>query len=140
LLIGNSIILASLTIGMTLLVPSTPTLFVAFYVFAFGVSRSFGLSSVTTLAYADVPGVMSSRATSVASIIQQLTLNFGVVLASSVLSLLSNHSHTPSLSAFRDAFIVNGVLMLVPIIGFLSLHPNDGDNVSLRRTTQDAAR
>jgi EmrB/QacA subfamily drug resistance transporter len=130
LLIGNSVVVAALIAGMASFHASTPGWLIAGYLLISGIFRSLQFTCSNTLGYADIPIELTSRATSVASVAQQLTMSFGVVTATSMLAIFTGNEGHPTLAAFQWAFMLNGALMLLPILGFLRLAPTAGETVS----------
>jgi hypothetical protein len=121
--------MAAMILGMLAFNAGTPGWVIAISLLIFGQFRSLQFSSLNTLAYADVGDAIASRATSVASVAQQLSMSFGVVISTCVLALISGGEGKPSMFAFHGALIANALLMLLPILGFLKLHRDDGDVV-----------
>jgi EmrB/QacA subfamily drug resistance transporter len=130
LLICNSVILAVIVAGMASFTAETPSLLIAAYLLVSGLFRSLQFTCSNTLGYADIPLEMASRATSVASVAQQLSMSFGVVSATSLLAIFTGGEGHLTNAAFQWTFLVSGILMLAPILGFIRLGEDDGAVVS----------
>ncbi|HTH97679.1 MAG TPA: DHA2 family efflux MFS transporter permease subunit, partial [Stellaceae bacterium] len=83
----NSICMAVMIIGMLAFKATTPGWIIALTLLVFGQFRSLQFSSLNTLCYADIDHVTMSKATSVASVAQQLAISFGIVFATSMLAV-----------------------------------------------------
>jgi hypothetical protein len=69
----------------------------------------------------------------VASVVQQLSLSFGVALASAIAALLLGDAPAPGAlaTALRRAFVALGALTAASSATFALLHPDDGRAVAL---------
>ena len=75
--------LTALTIGgCAALTPSTPYTVIAIVIFASGLTRSLQFSALNSLAFADVPPEQTSATNTLANVVQQLTLGFGIAARS----------------------------------------------------------
>jgi EmrB/QacA subfamily drug resistance transporter len=99
-----------------------------------GFFNSLQYSSMNSMAYADVSGKDASMASTIASSMQQLSISFGLALASIVAAIfigdLPQSNHEAITHALHYAFITLGVLTILSSISFWTLRKNDGDNVS----------
>ena len=77
-LVGNAAISAGFLFAYAFFQPSTPHAVIFLALLAGGFFRSLQMTSINTLSYADVPGPMLSRATSLTSMAQQLSQTVGV--------------------------------------------------------------
>jgi hypothetical protein len=93
-------------------------------------------TAMNSLVYADIDDSDASKAGSIASTAQQLSLSFGVALGSLAAAwFLGNVDHADpaeTIPALHKAFITLGALTIVSSVTFIGLHPNDGNNVSNR--------
>ena len=67
--------------GCAALTPSTPYTLIAIVLFASGLTRSLQFSALNSLTFADVPPEQMSAANTLANVVQQLTLGFGLAAA-----------------------------------------------------------
>jgi EmrB/QacA subfamily drug resistance transporter len=103
--------------------------------FAQGFFSSLQLTSINTLGYADLEDREVSRGGSISSAAQQLSLSFGVALASlAVASFLGGQGEQRNPASFIPAvhrsLVVLGALTLVSSALFAGLKSGDGMNVS----------
>jgi EmrB/QacA subfamily drug resistance transporter len=131
IILANSFITALGLLGFLMFRPGTSLWFMSPYVFLFGLLRSSQMSTINALTYADIEKCDMSRASTIGTLAQRLSIGIGVNVAASVLNI-SSQGHTPDLSAFAWAFIATSSLVLVGGIMFIRLHPTDGWQISNR--------
>ncbi|WP_322050381.1 MFS transporter [Paraburkholderia bannensis] len=115
--------------------PGTPVWLIWFIVLAGGIFPSLQFTGLNSLAYADIPSKDIGRATSVASVIQQVSLGLGVTIAGIVLQVshrIQGHS-TIVWSDFWPAFLVVGLFSVASIPVTLRLPANAGDEIARGR-------
>lgn len=99
-----------------------------------GFFNSLQYSSMNSMAYADVPDEKASMASTIASSLQQLSISFGLALASIIagwyLGLVSQTNQATVTTALHYAFITLGCLTILSSASFWSLRRNDGDSIS----------
>ncbi len=134
-LIGNSVIASLFLVGYALFGPGTPHSIIFITLLVGGFFRSMQFTSVNTIAYADVPPALMSRATSFASMAQQLSVSFGVGTAALLLhlTLVMRGSQTLAASDFPLTFIAIGLISASSIFFFIPLVPEAGAEVSGHR-------
>jgi EmrB/QacA subfamily drug resistance transporter len=134
-LIVNTIISSGFLFGYSFFQPATPHIVIFLALLAGGFFRSLQMTSLNTLAYADVPPGMLSRATSLTSMAQQLSQSVGVGTGASLLYLmLAMHGREVSGPAdFSFALAVVGAISLLSVPFFLRMSPDAGAEVSGRR-------
>ncbi len=100
-----------------------------------GFFRSLQFTSLNTLMYADVPQPLMSRASTVASMIQQLTQSIGIGLAGLLLhfSIYLRGGTSIEQGDVSPVFLVIAAISLLSLFFFLPLSPNAGAEVSGRR-------
>jgi MFS family permease len=136
-LLTNTIALGIL-IGLFALVgPHTPVWVIVVQAFAFGFFSSFQYTSMNTLGYADVPDAQASKASTIASTTQQMSLSFGVATASLAAALfVPDRAHSTSdeiIHGIHMAFLLLGVFTVLSALLFRQLKAADGNNVSLHK-------
>src|SRR5205807_4541012 len=91
-------------------------------------------TSMNTLVYADVSESDTSMASTIASTVQQMSINFGVAAVSLVAALFIpdriKSDSSQLIHGVHQAFIVLAGLTVLSTIVFRELKTNDGDNVS----------
>jgi MFS family permease len=139
-LITNGLLTALGILACSALAPQTPRSVIIAVLFANGLFRSMQFTSLSTLAFADVPKPRLSSATSFFSMVMQMTMGMGVALgaiALRVAALLDRHrSATPSATDFRIAFALVSLLALLAVIDCFSLAPDAGAAVTGHRVSE----
>jgi len=105
-----------------------------------GLFPSLQFTSLNTIVYADIGEADASRATSLASVVQQLSLGMGVTIAGVTLQLSNawqGHAHIES-SDFWPAFLVIGLFSVASVLPTRRLPHNAGR--ALTATSQPAAQ
>ncbi len=115
--------------GFALFSASTSHIFIAAYLFTFGVLRSGQMIGMGALAYSDVPAEDMSKATSIFALAQRLAQSLGVGISASLLAALSG-SGPLTVNDFRIVFVTVALLMASSALGFRRLKPEDGWQVS----------
>ncbi|HEY2730630.1 MAG TPA: DHA2 family efflux MFS transporter permease subunit [Polyangia bacterium] len=114
--------------------PGTPTPAIACLSFVFGFFSSFQYTSMNTLTYADVSDADTSKASTLASAAQQMSMSFGVAAASLAAALFipprARGSVTGLVHGIHLAFLTLGALTASSALLFRGLTNTDGDNVS----------
>jgi EmrB/QacA subfamily drug resistance transporter len=132
LLVGNACLAAAVTAGCGLLRADTPAWLIVVFVLASGCVRSIQYLGLNTISYADVPGAMLSKSTSVGGVAQQLARGFGIATGAALLALIAG-PQSPTVGDFRLAFFLIALLPSLSALGFLRLSPLDGAEVSGHR-------
>jgi EmrB/QacA subfamily drug resistance transporter len=138
-LIVNGILTALLMLGCALLTPQTPRFVVLAVLFVNGLCRSMQFTSLSTIAFADVPKSQLSSATSFSSMVTQLSMGTGVAAGAIALRLAAVLNHnpggTPSIADFHVAFVLVSILTLLAVIDCFTLEPQAGAEVSGHRVS-----
>jgi hypothetical protein len=95
---------------------------------------SLQFTSMNTLVYADTREVDTGQASTIVSTAQQMSMSFGVAIASLIASLLvPNGNETdkgPLLSGIHRAFIALGTITVFSSLIFRQLKRTDGASIS----------
>ena len=134
LLLLNSVLSAGMIAVFALFDAATPHVVLIVVMMLFGVVRSTQFNSVQMLSYVDVPRARLSGATSLGSVVQQLTMGLGVSLSAALLGGLSAAGAVPTVGQFHLVFLLIALLPLLGIPGFAKLRAGDGAEVSGRST------
>ncbi len=137
-LLYNTIALgASLTL-FALVKPGTPAVVIVILGTVFGFLSSMQYTSMNTLGYADVSEADTSMASTIMSTVQQMSISFGVAVASLVTAYFVPDRHRSSdwemIQGMHHAFIFLGLTTAGSAIAFNQLKDDDGDNVSLHKS------
>ncbi len=134
-LIANTVISALFMAAYAFFGPTTPHWVIFVALLAGGFFRALQFTSVNTLAYADVTPAVMSRATSFASMAQQLSVSFGVGIAALLLhvTMVLRGEATLSADDFPTTFLAVAVLSFASLLMFRTLEPEAGAEVSGHR-------
>jgi EmrB/QacA subfamily drug resistance transporter len=136
ILLGNTVCLGVNIMLFTLIHPGSPWWGIILLSFTQGFFSSLQFTSMNSLVYADVEDRSASKASSIASTAQQLSLSFGVAVGSLVvgwfLGTVNQHDPLQAVPALHKAFFTLGGLTILSSFTFWGLHADDGNNVSNR--------
>jgi MFS family permease len=135
LLVGNAFLAAAVTAACGLLRADTPVWIVVTLLLVSGCVRSIQYLGLNTVSYADVPGPLLSKSTSVGGVAQQLARGFGIAVGAALLALIAGPAHVTA-GDFSLALFLIALIPLVSALGFLRLSPIDGAEVSGHRRVQ----
>jgi EmrB/QacA subfamily drug resistance transporter len=133
-LIGNAIVSACFLAAIGLFEPETPHLVILGVLLVGGFFRSLQFTSINTLGYADIERERMSRATSFASMMQQLSLSVGVGAGALLLHLsvaMRGGEHLVA-ADFAPAFFAIALVAALSTLVYLPLSPDAGAEVSGR--------
>jgi EmrB/QacA subfamily drug resistance transporter len=141
-LVSNGLLSACIMMSYALFRPSTPHSLIIATLLVGGFFRSLQFTALGTLAYADVPPMLMSNASSLSSMAQQLFLSLGVASAALLLhvSLHGRSVATLSWQDFTLPFVITGILAIGSSLIYLWLDPNAGAEVSGRRSSVAISR
>ncbi|MBN8956832.1 MAG: MFS transporter, partial [Rhizobiales bacterium] len=107
-LVFNALISACFIAACALFRPDTPIAVIIIVLLVGGFFRSLEFTSVNTIAYADIDPEHMSRATTLVSVGQQLSVSAGVALGAFIVDIGQRMSPTQSITAadFAPAFLV----------------------------------
>ena len=133
-LIANALISAAFIAANGLFEPSTPHLLILGVLLAGGFFRSLQFTSINALAYADIERQWMSRATSFASMMQQLSLSIGVGTGALLLHLTIAARGDGHVAAgdFAPAFFSVALVSALSALVYFQLPPDAGAEVSGR--------
>jgi EmrB/QacA subfamily drug resistance transporter len=141
-LISNTVILGVLIGLFSTIGVGTPVWFIVAIAFCYGFFSSLQYTAMNTLVYADVTGEQASSASSIASTTQQMSMSFGVAIASLLTALFIPdrfHSSAPEMiHGIHDAFYVLGGLTVLSTIVFRELNSADGASTSQHKVLEHA--
>ena len=138
-LITNTVMLGLTITVFTQVGPGTPVWGILLLSFAQGFFSSLQFTTMNSLVYADVADRDASKAGSISSTAQQMSLCFGVAFGSLIAAWFLGHvdqtNPVQTIPALHKAYIALGVLTVLSSLIFWGLRPDDGNNVSNRKTS-----
>ncbi|MEN6544229.1 DHA2 family efflux MFS transporter permease subunit [Parvibaculum sp.] len=139
-LLANTFICAFFMAIYGFFTPQTPHLLIIAILLVGGFFRSLQFTSLNTIAFADIPVPIMSRATTLSAVGQQLSLSFGVGIGALLLHMTLVMSGGAHLTArdFSPAYFVIAAISLGSLLFFWPLPANAGDAVSGRVTAPEA--
>jgi EmrB/QacA subfamily drug resistance transporter len=112
---------------------STSAIFIVTTLIAGGFFRAAHFVASSALAFADVAPEDVSRASTLSTVIQQISLGFGISLAGLTLYISAGETGRLTVSNFTWSFVVLGVVTLLSIPVYLGLDRNAGASMRDRR-------
>jgi EmrB/QacA subfamily drug resistance transporter len=141
-LISNTLMLGLLIMLFSTIGVGTPVWLIVIQTFCFGFFTSLQYTSMNTLVYADVATNDTSSASTIASTLQQMSISFGVAMASLTTAFFIPdrfHSSAPEMiQGIHRAFLVLGALTVFSTLVFGDLKSGDGDSISEGKTMEHA--
>ncbi|OYV52664.1 MAG: hypothetical protein B7Z77_01625 [Acidocella sp. 20-58-15] len=132
ILIWNALITAGFMFMYGSFDQSTSRLFMMAVIFGGGVFRSLQMTSVNTIAFAEVNNVQMRDATSMTQMAQRISQVAGVALAALILGLAGNGSAQLTVHAFSVAFCVLGGISALSLLLFWQLPLDAGAELADR--------
>jgi EmrB/QacA subfamily drug resistance transporter len=133
-LISNTVMLGVLILLFGTIGAGTPTWLIVMEVFCYGFFTSLQYTSMNTLVYADVTEEETSKASTISSTMQQMSISFGVATASLATAFfIPDRFHsTPAemIHGIHLAFFSLGALTILSAMVFRELKSEDGSAVS----------
>jgi EmrB/QacA subfamily drug resistance transporter len=133
-LLGNTILIGLVIVLFATVGPATPVWVIVLQATAFGFSSSLQYTSMNTLVYADIREDQASMASTIASTSQQMSMSFGVAVASLATALfIPDRFHSDSkqmVHGIHDAFLVLGGMTVLSAAVFSQLRSGDGASIS----------
>jgi EmrB/QacA subfamily drug resistance transporter len=133
-LISNTVMLGLLIMLFGTISATSPVWLIVIEVFCFGFFTSLQYTSMNTLVYASVSDEETSKASTISSTAQQMSISFGVAAASLATALfVPDRFHTTPtemIHGIHKAFLCLGSLTILSSLVFRELKSNDGSAVS----------
>ena len=143
ILIGNTVCFGLTLTVFSLVGPGTPVWLILPLSFTQGLFSALQFTSMNTLVYADTSDRDASMANSIALTAQMMAWSFGTALASLFTAFYlggqPQSDHPAFVTALHHSFLTMGALTILSSLMFWRLGPNDGNNVSNRPATPEAA-
>jgi MFS family permease len=131
-LITNTLVNAMFLAGCASFTKQTSFAMIFIFLLTGGFFRSLQFTALNTVAFAEIPENMLSRANTLYNMMQQLTLSLGVATGALMLNLTLRYHASTNLQAqdFWPAFIAIGAFVLLALGAFIPLARNAGSEVS----------
>lgn len=144
ILLGNTVVIGGFIMLFATISRHTPVWVILGQMFCFGLVSSMQYTCMNSLVYADITNEDTSMASSISSTAQQMSISFGIALASLATALFTGGSMQPGsellIASIRRTFLVLGSLTIACAWLFRELRPHDGDAVSQTRKASVAAQ
>ena len=102
--------------------------------FCLGFFSSMQFTALNTLVFADLSDAEASPGSSISSTVQQMSLSFGVAVASLLAALFLGGEHRPGpagmISGIHWTFLTLGLMTIASALIFTPLAPDDGAAIS----------
>jgi EmrB/QacA subfamily drug resistance transporter len=134
ILTWNAVLTACFTAASALFTALTPAAVILAVLLVGGFFRSLQFTAINSIAYADIHEKEMSKATSFASVVQQLSMSAGVATGALVLEMerMGRDSHQVSAGDFHAAFIIVACLAASSAFVFARLPKKAGASLSRR--------
>lgn len=131
----NAVVSSVFLAACALFTITTPLLLIMIILVVGGFFRSLQFTAINALAYADVEPERMSRATTLASVSQQLAISTGVAIGAFSVEATMLYHHSTELTAadFGPGFLVVSVLSAMSTFYFVRMPADSGHQVSGRR-------
>jgi EmrB/QacA subfamily drug resistance transporter len=133
-LISNTLIIGVLICLFATIGVGTPAAMIVALAFGYGFFSSLQYTAMNTLVYADVPPAESSGASSIASTVQQMSMSFGVAIASLLAALFIPDPHSSDapqmIHGIHSGLLILGGMTVLSTIVFSELKSADGASTS----------
>ena len=134
ILVWNALLSAAFIAATALFTSVTPNAVILAVLLVGGFFKSLQFTAINSIAYADIHEKAMSRATSFASVAQQLSMSAGVATGALVLEVerMGRDSHQVLASDFPAAFLLVGALAASSALVFMRLPKDAGSSLSRR--------
>jgi EmrB/QacA subfamily drug resistance transporter len=130
----NAVLSAAFLAACAAFVPGTPVVVMMAVLVIGGFFRSLEFTCINTIAYAEIDQRRMSRATSLVSVAQQLSMSAGIALGAMVVELMVRFSGHDMITAanFPPAFLVVAAVSASATFVFMRLAPDAGAELANR--------
>ncbi|WP_165020825.1 DHA2 family efflux MFS transporter permease subunit [Dysgonomonas sp. ZJ279] len=135
-LIINGFMIVVFTLLTAILLPTTPKVLIVAVMFLSGMFRSMQFSSITTLAFVDIPQERMTTANTLYSTVQQMSTGMGIAMGAVFLrfsNMINGGTNGYSVADFRLSFIFVAILGFISLFGYTKLAPDAGDVVRVKK-------
>jgi EmrB/QacA subfamily drug resistance transporter len=133
-LVISALLYGAFPLSLIFISPGTPAAVLVLLMICGGLARSYQMTAISTLSFADVPREASSSASAVISIVQQVAQAVGVALAAVAISVAVSLRSAPGaaveLSDFRPALLLSALGAWLALRWYLSMAADAGSKAS----------
>jgi EmrB/QacA subfamily drug resistance transporter len=131
-LVWNAVLTAFFVAASALFTAATPSVIILSVLLLGGFFRSLQFTAINSIAYADIGEKDMSKATSFASVAQQLSMSAGVAVGAAILEFerLGHQTHEVLASDFPPAFLIVAALASASAFIFMRLPKHAGSSLS----------
>lgn len=137
ILVSNTLMIGLIIVLFATIDTHTPMWLIVIQAFIFGFVSSLQYTSMNTLVFADLNEKETSNGSTISSTVQQMSMSFGVAVASLITAVFLSGERKPSspemVSAIRHTFVALGIITMASTFVFRQLKPGDGANVSQQK-------
>ena len=129
-LVSNTLILATIITMFAFPGQSISIYFLIPLLLIYGMASSLQFTSMNTISVADLDKNTSSEGNSMIAVTQQLSVSFGISIASFLLNIFHDLPCELGITPFRYTFVILGIITALSSLVFTRLHRTDGNNLS----------
>lgn len=133
ILMSNTLFLAVIIFVFSFMEKDTPLMYYILLMIAYGAFTSIQMTSMNTISLSDLNDDQASGGNSLLTIMQQLSVSFGISIAALILAFYKDQMdfyHGDLVSAFHYTLITLAVLTALSSLTFTKLKRNDGEKLS----------
>ncbi len=133
ILISNTLFLAVIIFVFSFMEKDTPLIYYILLMIAYGAFTSIQMTAMNTITLADLTDKQASGGNSLLTIMQQLSISFGISIAALILAFYKDKMHFYQgdlVTAFHLTLISLAVLTAFSSLTFTKLKSNDGKKLS----------
>lgn len=133
ILMSNTLFLAAIIFVFSFMEKDTPLMYYILLMIAYGAFTSIQMTSMNTISLSDLNDDQASGGNSLLTIMQQLSVSFGISIAALILAFYKDQMdfyHGDLVTAFHYTLITLAVLTALSSLTFTKLKRNDGEKLS----------
>jgi EmrB/QacA subfamily drug resistance transporter len=141
ILVPNAVISGALLAACATFTENMPLTVMFVILLVGGFFRSLEFTSINTIAYAEIPPHRMSKATSLVSVMQQVSISSGVAVGALAVEMTFRFSDHGALTTddFRPAFLFVGTVSACAAFIFMGLHKDAGAEMANRAPSSTVA-
>lgn len=134
-LMTNTMIVGIIIMAMALLDKNSSVILFGSLLFCLGATNSLQFTAMNSITLADLSNELTSSGNSLMAVNQQLAISFGIALGAVLVRVFSYNIDiiVPTIdNAFKMSFITLGIISCFSSLIFWRLHPQDGQNLTVK--------